>query len=147
MEQEKSKYEDFIQDWEVDKKKGFATHNTGLTIGFFSANSKNIIKHYEHYLPWRRGLYASGYSSDQIDDQARLLSTQFDEICLKEFCTPERAFSFKEDDKSSATGLKTKDLIGKHMPRALSKKAESEKPEKSRNNLNTYYYVYENNKS
>ena len=96
MEQEKSNYEEFIQDWKVDIKRGSATHKTGLTIGFLSANNENIIKHYEHYLPWRRALYISGYTSEQIDDQARLLAAQFDEICLKKLCTPERFFSFNK---------------------------------------------------
>ena len=96
IEQDKLKYEDFIQDWEVDIKRGSATHNTGLTIGFLSANNENIINHYEHYLPWRRALYISGYTSDQIDDKAMLLATQFDEICLKNFCTPERVFFLRK---------------------------------------------------
>ncbi len=88
-------YEDFIKEWHIDGAQATATHHTGFTASFTSARNGQIKYSLENYLPWRRALHQKGMSQQQIDAFSSRLVQEFQEICRRNFLTPQRIVSFK----------------------------------------------------
>lgn len=110
-------YEDFIKEWHIDGAHATATHHTGFTASFTSARNGQIKYSLENYLPWRRALHQKGMSHQQIDAFSSRLVQEFQEICRRNFLTPQRIVSFKGQCRETNFFIKGLNFIKKVLTR------------------------------
>lgn len=74
------KYEDFVNDWEIDNKLQAATHKTGLHFSYAGSLDGKPNYIYKNVIAWRRDMHRQGLSNEQTSALFAKLNMQFQEI-------------------------------------------------------------------